>query len=576
MTENTKKNKQADDALKNTAEELRALNGLSRRLIDNLSLDGIVQITFDEINKCIALDLVLLFLRSGEELVLQGMQARSSDLHYSESQIKKAGECLCGLSMSEEKPQYSEDIYNDPRCTLEDCRKAGMHSFAAIPLRKGNQIIGVLGIAGKTHQDFSQRAVFLDTVSSNISIAIQNILQYKEAEQSATELEEQVTERMRAELAQREIERRQALIIRTMQLVLYCAVTPSPFGATWMTENVEKVTGFPAKLFLEEPGFWSSRIHPDDLRRVERAFELIRIKKVMDLEYRWKCANGSYRWFLDHIVSIQKESGEAIEYFGIWLDITLRKRQEEALRRSEERFRALFEQAAVGVAQVDTASGRFLRVNQRFSDILEYNRKELEEMDMQSITHPDDLQSDLDNMKLLIAGKIKEYSVEKRYLRKGGRTVWVSLTVSPLWAPGKPPVSHIVVVQDIANRKQAEEALKISEVRYRRLFETAREGILILDANTGQICDSNPYMETMLGYSRMELFGKALWEIGLFQDAGSNTFVFKELLKKEYIRYEKLPLVTKEGLYKSAEFIGSVYMVDNWKVIQCNIREIMG
>lgn len=113
-----------------------------------------------------------------------------------------------------------------------------------------------------------------------------------------------------------------------------------------------------------------------------------------------------------------------------------------------------------------------------------------------------------------------------------------------------------------------------SEVRYRRLFETAKDGILILDADSGRITEANPYLQAMLGYSHAELLGKSLWEIGPFKDAIASREAFRELQVKEYVRYENLPLETKYHERRAVEFISNVYMVDGAKVIQCNIRDI--
>ena len=113
-----------------------------------------------------------------------------------------------------------------------------------------------------------------------------------------------------------------------------------------------------------------------------------------------------------------------------------------------------------------------------------------------------------------------------------------------------------------------------SEVRYRRLFETAKDGILLLDADTARITDVNPFLEDMLGYSHTELIGKALWEIGPVKDIAASQDAMRELQKNEYIRYENLPLETKAGQQIQVEFVSNVYLVDGWRVIQCNVRDI--
>jgi PAS domain S-box-containing protein len=117
-------------------------------------------------------------------------------------------------------------------------------------------------------------------------------------------------------------------------------------------------------------------------------------------------------------------------------------------------------------------------------------------------------------------------------------------------------------------------ALEASELRYRRLFETAQDGILILDANTGKIIDVNPFLLDLLDYPFESMIGLRLWEIGQFKDIAANHAAFEVLQTNEYIRYENLPLRTKTGKEIQVEFVSNVYFVGSDKVIQCNIRDI--
>jgi PAS domain S-box-containing protein len=126
----------------------------------------------------------------------------------------------------------------------------------------------------------------------------------------------------------------------------------------------------------------------------------------------------------------------------------------------------------------------------------------------------------------------------------------------------------------VTDGKQAYETIKESETRYRRLFETAQDGILILDADTGQITDVNPFLTEMLGYPHKEFLGKKLWDIGPFKDVEAAKTAFRGLQKKRYIRYEDLPLETKDGRSINVEFVSNVYLVNGKKVIQCNIRDV--
>src|SRR6202162_2245816 len=118
------------------------------------------------------------------------------------------------------------------------------------------------------------------------------------------------------------------------------------------------------------------------------------------------------------------------------------------------------------------------------------------------------------------------------------------------------------------------QAIFASELRYRRLFEAAQDGILILDADTGQVVDANPFMKGLLGYSQQEFLGRKLWEIGPFKGEAASKIAFAELQLKDCIRYEALPLETKEGKRVEVEFISTAYLMDEKRLIQCNIRDI--
>jgi PAS domain S-box-containing protein len=132
----------------------------------------------------------------------------------------------------------------------------------------------------------------------------------------------------------------------------------------------------------------------------------------------------------------------------------------------------------------------------------------------------------------------------------------------------------LLSAEDVTERRRTAHALAVSESRYRRLFETAQDGILIIDADTRRTFDANPFLTELLGYPREELVGKELWEIGLLRDVEASKVAFQELQTKGYMRYEDLPLQTKDGRRIDVEFVSNVYPVDGRPVIQCNIRDI--
>jgi PAS domain S-box-containing protein len=148
-----------------------------------------------------------------------------------------------------------------------------------------------------------------------------------------------------------------------------------------------------------------------------------------------------------------------------------------------------------------------------------------------------------------------------------GRRVMI-LNARRLDPGGGRPGLILLAVED------AGEDLALSETRYRRLFETAQDGILLVDPVTRQVFDANPFLTDLLGYSRAELVGKELWEIGLFRDAEASKGAFRTLREGGYIRYEDLPLQAHDGRHIEVEFVSNVYPVGGTEVIQCNIRDV--
>jgi two-component system CheB/CheR fusion protein len=132
----------------------------------------------------------------------------------------------------------------------------------------------------------------------------------------------------------------------------------------------------------------------------------------------------------------------------------------------------------------------------------------------------------------------------------------------------------VITFVDITQMKSVKDALAVSEMRFRRLFEAAKHGILILDAKTGKIVEVNKFLIDMLGYTEEQLTKRSIWDLGFFHDIIANKQKFIELQEEEYVRYGNLPLETADGRQIDVEFISSVYTVNHSKVIQCDIRDI--
>ena len=195
--------------------------------------------------------------------------------------------------------------------------------------------------------------------------------------------------------------------------------------------------------------------------------------------------------------------GVAANQVAILLD---RRRAEDALRESEERFRGTFENAGVGIADCDL-QGRFLRVNRKLCEIVGYTREELLQKTWQDITHPDNLAAGLEQFHPLLRGEQPSYSLEKRLVRKDGSPVWVELFVSLQREAAGVPGYLIAIVQDISQRKRLEEALRESERRFRTFVDHATDAFFLAD-DRHVVLDVNRQACQCLGYTRDELVGK--------------------------------------------------------------------
>jgi PAS domain S-box-containing protein len=248
-----------------------------------------------------------------------------------------------------------------------------------------------------------------------------------------------------------------------------------------------------------------------------------------------------------------------------------RRQAERALRDSETRYRRLFETAQDGILIIDAKNGEIIDANPFVRDLLGYPLDELQGRELWEIG----LFGDVDASRAAFS-KLQETG----YIRyedlplqtKDGVRREVEF-VSNVYS-----IDHTRVIQcnirDITDRIRVQGYLHDSEIRYRRLFETAQDGILIIDAATEEIIDANPFITRMLGYTLEELRGKRLWEIGLFKDITASKAAFSSLQESGYIRYEDLPLETKNGQRMEVEFVSNLYPIDHTRVIQCNIRDI--
>ena len=255
-------------------------------------------------------------------------------------------------------------------------------------------------------------------------------------------------------------------------------------------------------------------VHPGDTESTMGALARMRTpREVVGFVNRVRQHSGNFR-FLEWRATARDDL-----VYATARDITDQRLAEADLRESEARFRAIFEQAAVGVAEVDLKTGRFSRVNRRFCQILGYSEEELRARTFGDITHPEDLLKSLEGLKKFVAGEIADFTCEKRYLHKDGRTIWVSLQVKLLGNPGQPSDHFVSVIQDITERKETDEILRRSlvetmEANQRLKFQVSRMPLAYIAWNIDfRVTEWNESAERIFGWPASEAMGKHAYEL---------------------------------------------------------------
>lgn len=369
-----------------------------------------------------------------------------------------------------------------------------------------------------------------------------------------------VTERKMAEekLAKSE-ERFRLLSENASDLIYHMRLVPDPCFE-YVSPSAERIVGYTPEEHYADPSLGMKIVHPDDRALLQRAVETGMFDQPVEL--RWIHKDGHVVWTEQVNHPIFGKDGALVGITGAARDITWRKKAEMELQQSEERFRNYFELGQVGMA-VTSLDQKWLRVNDRLCAILGYTQEELTRMTWTELTHPDDLEPDLAQFRRLLSGEIERYAMDKRFIRKNGDIVHTHLTVSCHRKPDRSVEYFIASVEDISERKRAEEQLRQAALYTRTLIEVSLDPLVTISAD-GKITDVNSATEKVIGLPRDKLIGSDF--SSYFTEPEKADLGYRRVFEEGYVTDYPLAIRHSSGKVADVLYNASVYRNEQGEV----------
>ncbi|HXJ39915.1 MAG TPA: PAS domain S-box protein, partial [Bryobacteraceae bacterium] len=430
-----------------------------------------------------------------------------------------------------------------------EMQRCGYRSAATFPIRMGGETYGSLTVYGAEADLFQDKEVaLLEEAAQDISFALDNLAREEERERDGA--------------AARKAEFFSETIMESMPGIV--CINDEHGGFLRWNREFEFVSGYSGQEIARKRllSFFVAEDKPLAEQRIAEAFNKGKASVEVSLVTRDRRVTPYY-------FSIRRIVFDGVSCLvGIGIDITERRQAEEAKVRLAA-IVASSDDAIVG----KTLAGIITSWNPGATKIFGYSAEEAIGQPATILFGPELVQEEAKILERLARGEsVKHFDTLR--IRKNGSQINVSVTISPVTDNEGRVIGASTIARDITETKQSEGKLRASEGRYRRLFESAKDGIFILDVDTGQITDANPFALEMLGYQQTELLGRKLWEVPPLRAIADCQSAFQDLQKNQTLHFENLPLETTDGRRIYVEFISNVYLADDHKVMQCSIRDI--
>ena len=463
--------KHAERALKARIKEMESLSNLGQQVSAKLSINEMVQSALNEIVHSAGPDLALFYLREDSQLLLQGFHSSTIKFSRDQANVHRVGECLCGLAASEGKPVYSNNIQTDPRCTLKECKEAGLRSFAALPLRSGKESLGVLAIGSSMEGEFHQRTEFLEAIANEITIALQNALLYEQVQRYSIQLKQRLDEQERTAKALQESEDRYRSLVENIDL-----------GITMMSSDYKVVmTNAAQGKMLKKPvcDLVGKYCYEEFEKRNAVCAHCPGAKAMATGRPAVAETVGTRDDGIRTPVRIQAfpviaPEGSPVGFIEVVEDITERRRVEEASKMLEANYRAIFNAVNDALFIHEMETGKILDVNRKMCEMYGYSLEEVRRLNVEDLSSGEPPYTQEDALRW-IRGAVEgdPQLFEWRAKDKHGRLFWVEVNLKRSVIGGRERL--VAVVRDITERKQMEE--EITKTQNLRTLGTLAGGI---------------------------------------------------------------------------------------------------